>query len=107
MHNWISVASDGLPYWLLTTDCHSAFETIPTLQYDENRVDDINTDGSDHSFDSISYMQTMIRFTRVKAGNIRQSGQTVIPFNAQGKSMSVDPNSFWTKPKKIKTWKEF
>lgn len=35
--------------------CPHAVRTIPALEYDEHRVEDVNTDGEDHAYDAIRY----------------------------------------------------
>ena len=61
-HGWLSEAPDGLPYWLVTEDCVNLIKTLPLLVYDAHKVDDVDTTGEDHAWDSISYLLSSIKF---------------------------------------------
>ena len=41
-HNWLSMGPDDLPYWMIGENCTYLIETIPQMQYDEIKIDDIN-----------------------------------------------------------------
>jgi len=49
LHNWMSIAPDGLPYWMITEDCINLIKELPELVHDENNVEDVDTDGIDHA----------------------------------------------------------
>ena len=36
-------------------NCHNAIRTIPALIYDENKAEDVDSDGEDHAGDSVRY----------------------------------------------------
>jgi hypothetical protein len=36
--------------------CRNFIRTFPSLVYDERHVEDVNTEGEDHSYDSLRYM---------------------------------------------------
>lgn len=42
MHNWLSLAPDGLPYWLITENCRKLIDTLPKAVYDEHNIEDID-----------------------------------------------------------------
>jgi PBSX family phage terminase large subunit len=56
MRQWLSLAPDGMPYWQVTSNCKHLIETLPTLQHDENNVEDVDTEGEDHAGDAMRYM---------------------------------------------------
>ena len=37
------------------TSCHGAIRTLPALQHDSHRIEDVDTSGNDHCADSIRY----------------------------------------------------
>ena len=47
--------SRSRPQILFLESCHNAIRTIPTLQHDTHKPEDVDTDGEDHSFDAITY----------------------------------------------------
>src|SRR3990167_4748302 len=48
VHDWLSIAPDGIPYLMITEDCHDLITTLPGLVHDENNVEDVDTTGNDH-----------------------------------------------------------
>lgn len=42
MQNWLSLAPDGKPYWMITEDCPNLLRTLPELVHDEIRVEDVD-----------------------------------------------------------------
>ncbi len=49
IHNWLSIAPDGLPYLLITENCLNLVRTLPELVHDDIRVEDVDTDSEDHA----------------------------------------------------------
>lgn len=47
---------DGRPMMYFFDTCVDAIRTIPVLQHDENRAEDLDSDGEDHSADTVRYM---------------------------------------------------
>lgn len=45
----------GMPGLRFFKTCRNAIETIPTLPRDKNNQEDVDTDGEDHAFDSVTY----------------------------------------------------
>jgi PBSX family phage terminase large subunit len=72
VHDWLSIAPDGLPYLLITENCVDLINTLPQLVYDENNVEDVNTNGDDHWADALRYMLKHIKWIDAKAGGIHQ-----------------------------------
>lgn len=46
---------DDVPMLYVTADCRDTIRTLPTLQHDPHRVEDIDTDNEDHAADEIRY----------------------------------------------------
>jgi hypothetical protein len=45
----------GRPGLIFFRTCKAAIRTIPTLQRDDTNIEDVDTDGEDHAFDSVTY----------------------------------------------------
>ena len=78
MHKWLSLATDGLPYWLITDNCIHLIETIPAQIHDENNVEDIESDGVDHAVDSARYQQVHLRWIRSEVGYVKFKEQPTL-----------------------------
>ena len=70
MDNWMRLAPDGLPYWLITQDCPNLIRTIPLMEPEENDIEDLNTALEDHAVDSISYFLPFIKWIEAKVGTV-------------------------------------
>jgi len=70
IHNWLSIAPDGLPYMLITEACPHLIRTLPLMVYDDHNVEDIDTNLEDHLVDSLSYGLSAIRFLPLKLGGV-------------------------------------
>lgn len=70
VHNWLSLAPDGLPYMLIARSCINLIRTLPLLVYDTYNVEDVDTEGEDHPYDSIGYGLSAIRFLPAKLGGV-------------------------------------
>ena len=55
-HYRLTFDSDGLPMFQVFNTCKHFIRTIPTLVYDESKVEDINTDQEDHIYDMCRYV---------------------------------------------------
>jgi len=55
MMDWMRLAPDGKPYWIITKDCPNLIRTIPLMEPDEMDIDDMNTKLEDHACDSVSF----------------------------------------------------
>lgn len=49
------IGEDGRPMLYFTTVCLDSIRTIPSLQHDEMRPEDLDTDGEDHAGDDVRY----------------------------------------------------
>ncbi len=55
VRKWLSIAPDGLPYMIISRNCRYLIKNLPTLAYDENRNNDLDTDGLDDEADALRY----------------------------------------------------
>lgn len=46
---------DGRPMLFFFSNCHHVIRTLPVLQHDETRVEDVMTDSEDHAADEVRY----------------------------------------------------
>lgn len=56
VHNRLKFDENGIPMMYIFKNCRDMIRTLPTLQYDKNKVEDVDTDGEDHLFDTMRYM---------------------------------------------------
>lgn len=70
LHNWLSIAPDGLPYWLITQDCYNLIRTLPQLVHDEVNKEDVDTEGEDHAPDAVRYQQKALKWIDARLGAI-------------------------------------
>lgn len=96
-HNWLSVAPDGLPYWIITENCTQLTNTLPALIVDENNLEDVDTDGPDDPYDSVTYFLYKVKFLSVKAGphNYKKNSTIEkIKYNMVGQQIAFSPDDF-------------
>ena len=55
MHYRLAFDENGFPMMYVFSNCKAFIRTIPTLIYDENKVEDLDTDGEDHIADETRY----------------------------------------------------
>lgn len=98
LHNWLSMAPDGKPYWVMTENCLNTIRTLPLLTYDERKPDDVATDGDDHWYDSCRYFLSQIRWIQLSAGGFRRTKAVVkLPKTAHmkdGGQVGLDSDDF-------------
>ena len=56
MHYRLAFDDNGFPMMYVFNNCKSFIRTVPTLIYDEHKVEDLNTEGEDHIADETRYM---------------------------------------------------
>lgn len=56
MHYRLKFNEDGIPLLYVFRNCRHFIRTLPTLIYDEKRVEDIDTEGEDHAYDAVRYL---------------------------------------------------
>lgn len=55
VHYRLAFDENGFPMMYIFNSCKAFIRTIPLLQYDEHRVEDLDTDGEDHVADEVRY----------------------------------------------------
>ena len=55
MHYRLAMDENGYPMMYIFSNCKACIRTVPTLVFDENNVEDLNTDGEDHVADEMRY----------------------------------------------------
>ena len=83
MIDWMRLAPDGKPYWIVTKDCPNLIRTIPLMEPDELDIDDMNTKLEDHGIDSVSFGLAFIPWIDAKAetaerGSIMKEERTTV-----------------------------
>lgn len=56
MHYRFAFDENGFPMMYIFKNCKDFIRTVPTLIYDEHKVEDLNTEGEDHIADEARYM---------------------------------------------------
>lgn len=55
VHSFLDLAPDGKPWTQIFSTCGNLIRTLPNLIYDTHKLDDLDTDGEDHAYDSLRY----------------------------------------------------
>jgi hypothetical protein len=55
VREYISLAPDGKPYLQFFKSCQRSILSIPSLSYDERKLEDVDTASDDHGYDSLRY----------------------------------------------------
>jgi hypothetical protein len=55
VHYRMAFDENGYPMMYIFNNCKAFIRTIPLLQYDEHKVEDLDTDGEDHIADEMRY----------------------------------------------------
>lgn len=77
IHNWLRIAPDGLPYILFTENCRNLIRTLPQLVYDENKIEDVDTDTEDHWADALRYLVKHLKWINADVG-VTHKGKRVV-----------------------------
>jgi hypothetical protein len=59
MHYRLSFDDNGYPMMYVFKNCKAFIRTVPTLIYDEHKVEDLDTEGEDHIADETRYFCMM------------------------------------------------
>ena len=99
MHNWLSSAPDGLPYWQITENCQNLIRTLPELVHDENQVEDVDSDGEDHSGDANRYMLKHLKWIDASSKGVitdqrKPKAKMVLQMDDEGKQIPIDLDKF-------------
>lgn len=55
VREYLSFAFDGKPYLQFFKSCVKTIQTIPSLSYDERKIEDVDTSLEDHAYDCVRY----------------------------------------------------
>lgn len=55
MREYMTMAPDGQPFWLITENCKDLIRTLPALVYDDKRTEDVSDKVEDHAPESCRY----------------------------------------------------
>lgn len=55
LHERLKFGADGKPMLYVFSNCREFIRTIPSLSYDDKKVEDIDTEGEDHIYDETRY----------------------------------------------------
>jgi hypothetical protein len=99
LHNWLSIAPDGTPYWQVATNCINFIRTFPSLVHDELHVEDIDTEGEDHSDDAQRYEKKHLKWIDARLGGVKSNKKgrrvpLVIQKNDQGQEIPIELEKF-------------
>lgn len=97
VHQWLSIAPDKLPYWLITENCYHLLDTLPKLIVDENNPEDIDTDGPDDPYDSAGYFLYSIKFISASIGPYTYGNnvnRVRVQYNKDGQQLAFSPEQF-------------
>lgn len=110
LHNWLSIAPDGLPYLLICENCVNTIKTLPALVYDAIKVEDVDTNGPDHWADALRYLLMDIVF--IDGNNVGSFGSTKKQKPKQetaeminGRQVGVNLDEFGKINKRARNWK--
>ncbi len=97
MHQYLTNAPDGKPWFQVHSRCINTVRTIPELVYSETDPEAINTSGEDHAYDATSLgLMRKVELT-LGSGAVKQSGPTkgerIWRANDEGEIQGPD---FWT-----------
>ncbi len=94
VHNWLSIAPDGKPYWMMTENCVNLIRTLPELVHDENIVEDVDTTGEDHAPDAVRYMLKSLKWIDAKLTAVRVTNKQELTPKIKSPLMGIDTTSF-------------
>ena len=85
LHNWLSIAPDGLPYLIIGKQCHDLITNLPTLVHDE-------TNNQDDSSDALRYL--VIHTKWIDASTLGTVSRLKTKTNIPKHVALVDPTKF-------------
>ena len=53
VHYRLAFDENGYPMMYIFSNCKAFIRTVPALQYDDHKVEDLDTDGEDHVADEV------------------------------------------------------
>jgi hypothetical protein len=108
MHDWLSLAPDGEPYWVQTKNCKNLIRTLPQAIHDEINNEDIDDKGEVHALDDQRYQFSAIKWIDAKVGGVgKTKDKKILPTvnidPKTGREISIETDKFkdaWTKIQK-------
>lgn len=73
MREYMSIAPDSKPYWMIFDNCANLIRTLPALVYDERKVEDVSGKVEDHAPESC-------RYALMSRPDPKGLGEFVVPF---------------------------
>jgi hypothetical protein len=70
LHNWLSIAPDGEPYWQVAENCNETIVSMTSLVHDENLVEDVDSSGNDHGADAQRYEKKHLKWIDARVGAV-------------------------------------
>lgn len=71
MHQWLSIAVDGIPYYQISSNCVNGIKEFGAAVYDENKIEDLEA-MYDHFLDQERYKLKALKWLDSKSGGVRQ-----------------------------------
>jgi len=98
-HQYLSTASDGRPYLQVHVTCKNTIRTLPELVYSITDLEDVDTDGEDHAYDSLSLglLSTVAYANKsgpIKADIKEPTIKKHFPVNEKGEIIGFDLDKF-------------
>jgi hypothetical protein len=98
LHNWLSIAPDGIPYWQVCESCFETIKSITSLVHDDNKVEDVDTEGNDHAADAERYMKKHLKWIDAGVGGVNSNKSTthvvpIVQMNDKGE-IPIDLDAF-------------
>lgn len=75
MHKWLRIAPDGRAYWEIAENCKHLIRTLPELVHDDNKPEDVDTEGEDHPGDGERYKKMHLKWIDGGASGAIMSNQ--------------------------------
>lgn len=104
LKKWFSIAPDGWPYLQIADNCRYLAASIPSLIYDEKKVEDLDSDGDDHGADAVRYMMKHLRWIDAHAGAVitdqlnSRPQPTIIVQNGKQQGLDLSPFERFSTP---------
>ena len=92
VHNWLSKAPDGIPYYQITQNCPNGIREFRAAYRDDNIVEDVDSACSDHFLDQQRYKLRGIKWLDGFTGQIK-SKNPIKPEGNKGKFFGFVENA--------------
>lgn len=73
VHEALALMPDGIPQLRVFANCINVIRTLPTLPYDDHKVEDVDTDAEDHLYDTMRYGLVGQREAKIKKEKRRKN----------------------------------